>query len=84
MSWFKSDREWQPIATVPEDKVVELACDTTDCGWCFFYGWTKHEKNESGDSIFYSAAPTHESMPVIHVPPSHWRNKPRPPKEEVI
>lgn len=78
---FNSERKWKSILSVPIDKIVELACDTYDCGWTYWYGWTKGEKDEDGDLIFYSSAPTHESMSETHVPPSHWREEPKPPRD---
>lgn len=82
----KDNREWKPLDTVPLNTIVELACETYDCGWTFFYGWTKGEcetddsddgYNFEGRKIFYVSAPILEvTMPVSHLTPDLWREAP--------
>ena len=71
---FSKSDKWKTIDTVPTGKIVMLACDTYDCGWAYDFGW----KDEKGN--FISSATVLGTMLEIHVPPSHWKEEPEPPK----
>ena len=75
MFWNKSDnRKWQLIETAPTNEIVELACDTYDCGWTMDTVWWCEDKQ------CWMTTGGVKSM-VAHLPYSHWRKLPPFPNE---